>query len=256
MQTEASSFTVSKMSLVLATSVLTGLLISSTAPAADPVTPPVFSNPLNSTNEYAPFEAEGFKVYSGKDEGEKIVVIDFFSAETRTFMVDGNPVECALLKEVEFEEGELIEISCNYFAEADDGTVYYFGETVDNYEDGVVVDNEGSWLVGGPTLPSDPPTTATALEPAVFMPGNPEVGDSWKPEDIFPIVDETVTLKKEGQKQKLPAGKFKDTIKVEETTQLDPKSKETKWYAPGVGFIRAKQKQESLKMIASTFQAK
>jgi len=43
----------------------------------------------------------------------------------------------------------LIEVSQNFFAQADDGTVYYFGELVDTYGGGSVVSHEGSWLLGG-----------------------------------------------------------------------------------------------------------
>ena len=53
---------------------------------------------------------------------------------------------------------------------SNDGTVYYFGEVVDIYENGEVVDHEGSWLVGGPIQPGDPTDAANAGEPAVFMP--------------------------------------------------------------------------------------
>ena len=122
--------------------------LASAAPAAD-AQAPVFSNPLASTNPYAPFEVGAIKVYRGKDEGAKIHVVDDYEAATRMFLVNGQMVACHLMREVEFEGGELKEISLNYFAEADSGDVYYFGETVDNYEDGVIVDNEGSWLVGG-----------------------------------------------------------------------------------------------------------
>ncbi len=215
---------------------------------------PIFSNPLVFDNEFFPFTPGGVKVYTGKDEGAKTVVVDLYSTETRMFDVGGSMVECALLQETEFEDGELAEISLNWFAQADDGTVYYFGEVVDNYDDGEIEDHEGSWLVGGPQK-GDPEETATALVPAVFMPADPEVGDTWKPEDLFPLVDETVEVLKEDVKFKTPAEKFEGGILVQETTDLDPKAKEKKWYAPGVGFGKAKGPGEKLVLIASTFTA-
>jgi hypothetical protein len=229
------------------------LLALASAPPA-PVGAPAFSEPLEFDNEFMPFEPGGLKLYTGRSDGEIIAVADIYLEETRTFELDGADVECAILQETEFEAGELAEISRNYFAEADDGTVYYFGEVVDNYEDGVVVDHGGSWLVGGPTDPSDPLDTATALVPAVFMPADPEVGDSWKPEDLFPFVDETVTLVAEDLKIKVPAGKFEDAIKVKETSQLSD-GFEHKWYVPGIGFVKSKEPGESLQLVASTFLA-
>ena len=233
-----------------------GLALTLSTPAAeafsDPVTPPVFSDPLASTNPYAPFVEGAYKVYVGKDEGERIVFIDVHTDITRTFMLGGSPVETHLMLEVEFVDGELEEISANYFAEADDGTVYYFGETVDIYEDGEIVDHDGSWLVGGPTEPGDPVDTATATEPAVFFPGDPDIGDQWKPEDLFPVVDETVTLQAEGLSVSVPAGDYTGVVKVRETSDIDPDYKEKKWYAPGVGVIKVKADSEKLHLYASS----
>jgi len=212
---------------------------------------PVFSNPLVIDNSFAPFVAGAVKVYVGKSDGENVVVADLFLEETRTFDLNGTDVECAILQETEFEGGQLTEISTNYFAQSDDGVVFYFGETVDAYEDGVITGHGGSWLVGGATLPSDPEDTANADAPAVFMPADPQIDDTWKPEDLLPFVDETDTLLDDDAKVKVPAGKFEGCLKVEESSSLDSGT-ELKWYAPGVGVIRAKAKGESLKLVAST----
>lgn len=242
-----SSFRLSPLASLLAAAALASPVL-----AADPVTPPVFSNPLASTNPYAPFVVGAMKVHTGRDQGARITVIEHFRADTRVFLVDGEPVECHTLAEIEFEDGELVEISLNWFAEADDGTVYYFGEVVDDYEDGAVSGHGGSWLVGGPTLPADPEDTATAEVPAVFMPGEPEVGDSWKPEDLFPLVDETVTLLDDEARLRTPAGSFEDALKVQETSDLPDSSPELKWYAAGLGVVRAKGRGEKLDLVAST----
>ncbi len=213
---------------------------------------PAFSDPLTIDNPFHPIVPGGVKVYTGKSEGAPIVVVDLCLEDTRLFDLDGTPVECAILQETEFEDGAIAEISLNYFAQADDGGVYYFGEVVDNYEDGVVTDHEGSWLVGGP-VGNDPPETATADAPALFMPADPQVGETWKPEDLFPLVDETVELLDEDLKVKTKGGTFEGCIKVEETSQLS-EGFEHKWYAPGVGFVKSKEPGEKLALLASTFE--
>jgi hypothetical protein len=208
-------------------------------------------NPLNITNTYMPFQPGGVKVYKGADGRTKTVVVDIYLTETRIFAWNSTNVACRVLREMAFEDGQLIEIADNYFAQADDGTVYYFGEVVDNYENGVVVNNDGSWLVGGPTLPSDPPGAGNAPNPAVFMPANPEVGDMFKPEDLFPLVDETAEVERVDVKVKVPAGRYEGAIKIAETSQLEP-GKTTKWYAPGVGVVMERARQERLDLISST----
>ena len=250
----ATCFREFRLALLLAPCMVLALILAaavSPTQAAVPAGPPTFSNPLDITNLYFPFQPGGLKVYNGLSDAVKNVVVDKYLTETRTFNWNGGDVECRVLEEVDFEGGELVEISKNFFAQADDGTVYYFGEVVVIYEDGVIVDHEGSWLVVGPTLPSDPPETAAASDPAVFMPADPEVGDVFKPEDLFPIVDETAEVIRVQQKVIVPAGRFGDAIKVKETSLLSP-DVEVKWYAPGVGVVKTRARGEILLLIAST----
>jgi len=239
--------------LVFVVTVVFAVAVFAPAAAASvPTGPPTFSNPTSITNVYAPFVPGGVKVYSGHDGGSKTVIVDLFRTETRTFDIGpGQHVETRILQETEFDDGTLSEISTNYFAQADDGTVYYFGETVDTYEDGVVTGHGGSWLVGGPTVPGDPAETATAAAPNVFMPANPEVDDVFKPEDTLPVVDETDTVKDVGLTVQTPAGQFQDAIKIIESSSLDSGS-ETKWYAAGVGVVKGKAKGENFTLQAST----
>jgi hypothetical protein len=175
--------------------------------------------------------------------------VDIFREDTRDFILDSTTVTCHLLQETEFEDGELVEISYNYFAQADDGTVYYFGEVVDNYEDGEVVDHGGSWLVGGP-VGDDPPETAAVSVPALFMPANPEVGDEFRPEDVPGGPQEIDTVHGVDRNVKVPAGKYSGAIEIHELSL--PDQRETKWYGPDVGVIKAKGQGEILKLDSST----
>jgi hypothetical protein len=159
-------------------------------------------------------------------------------------------VPCRILVEEAYESDELVERSFNYFAQADDGTVYYFGEVVDNYVDGVIDNHEGSWLVGGPTQ-SDPAETGNAPKPAVFMPANPELGDVFKPEDLYPLVDETGTVVGVDLDVHVLGVKYDGAIKVKESTRLSTET-ELKWYAPGVGVVKVQTQGESLRLSFST----
>lgn len=213
-----------------------------------PTDPPDFTNPLVMDNPYHPFvvgRMKFFEVQQGHTEAE---VVDTYLPDVRVFEWDGMLVSCHTLQEMEIEDGEVAEISWNFFGQADDGTVYYFGEVVDNYEDGVVVDHDGSWLVGGPTLPGDPADTVVAEDPTVFMPGFPEVGDIFKPEDMFPFVDETDEILKVEKNVSVPGGHFVDCLKIEESSLLSDDI-ETKWYAPGMGVVKVKESGEILVLV-------
>ena len=194
------------------------------------------------------------KVYNRQKEGKVDVVVDIFLPDTRMFQVDGTPVACHVLQETEFLDGQLIEISRNPLAQADDGTLSYFGEAVDMYQGGGGVDHEGSWLVGDATEPTDPPSTANAPAHTGDIPASPALGDVFKQEDLAPIVDETDTVEDVGLTVHVPAGSFPNCIQVLETTTLGDKP-ETKWYARGIGPIKSKTPGEKSELIASTFAA-
>ena len=238
--------------LALVSSISLGFAIPfQRAQASVPAGPPTFSNPSTIDNPFFPFQPGGRKVFAGGDHGTKTAAVDLYLTETKVFDWNGTPVECRILRETAFEDGELVESSDNYFAQADDGTVYYFGEVVDNYVDGVIDNHGGSWLVGGPTLPSDPPETGNAPDPAVFMPADPQVGDVFKPEDLFPIVDETAEVVAADLDVIVPAGKYDGAISIQESSRL-AEGTELKWYAPGVGVVKVRTRGETLRLESST----
>ena len=64
----------------------------------------------------------------------------------KTFTFGGQTIEALTVEDREYADGKLVEIAQDYFAQADDGTVYYLGEDVDTYKDGKVTGHSGAWL--------------------------------------------------------------------------------------------------------------
>src|SRR5262245_10820583 len=220
------------------------------ARASIPAGPPVFTTPLDIDNPYFPVVPGAVKVSRGKDGSDRTTVVELFRADTRDFVVGAATVKCRALQETEFEDGELAEISVNWFAQSDDGGVWYFGEVVDEYDEGAVSGHGGSWLVGGPGG-GDPAETMTVASPALVMPGNAEVGDEFRPEDLPDGSVEVGTVARLGRKVRTPAGMFDDCLEVAEL-HLPSGERETKWYAPGQGVVKAKGKHELLLLEASS----
>src|SRR6266850_516470 len=130
----------SRLYLRVQSVLLLGLIVGisfNAARAEVPSGPPTFGNPLNIDNPFFPFEPGGLKVFSGTDHGTKTAAIDNYLTATRTFGLNGKNVACHILVEESYEDNELVERSFNYFAQADDGTVYYFGEVVNIFENSV-----------------------------------------------------------------------------------------------------------------------
>lgn len=137
-------------------------------------------------------------------------------------------VNARVVEEMELADGELTEISRNYFATCrPSNDVYYFGEVVDIYEDGEVVGHEGQWLAG-----------RHGAQPGIIMPDSGFIIGARYYQELAPEVAldraEHVAF---GLEMQTPAGKFDDCIEVSETTPLEPGEESVKFYCPHVGLV-------------------
>lgn len=131
-----------------------------------------------------------------------------------------------VVEERETAGGQLTEISRNYYAYCTrNGSVFYFGENVDNYQGGKVVNHDGSWRAEG------------GSKAGLMMPGLPLLGSRYY-EEISPGVSmDRAEIVSQTDLMETPAGQFEKVLKIEETTPLEPRAREYKYYAPGVGFL-------------------
>jgi hypothetical protein len=162
-------------------------------------------------------------VYDRKEGSKKIHLTITVLDETK--IVDG--VETRVVEEKETHDGEVAEISRNYFAiDAINGDVYYFGEDVDEYTDGKIAGHGGSWLSG-----------VNGAHYGLMMPVNPKAGDRYYQEIAPKVASDRAEIVSVTESVNTPAGTFQKCVKTEETTPLEPKSKGYKLYAPGIGLI-------------------
>ena len=185
-----------------------------------------FSHPSQITNPWLPLSSLKEDILEGTEAGKKVRIERTVDPEKhKTFIIAGQKVEALVMVDREFEDGELEESTADYFVQDDNGTVYYLGEEVDEYKDGKVVGHKGAWMLGKDTQ-----------VPGVILPGNPKVGDRFMSEDVseeIKEVDEVVSI---SETITVPAGTYKDCIKVKEL--LAEGTTEFKYYAKGIGVVR------------------
>jgi hypothetical protein len=187
---------------------------------------PGFSSPTTIDNPYLPLSKwKSCELRGRQDDGTRERNTLTRLKRTRAFSVDGPRVETVIIRDRAYEDGRLVEDTLDYFAQADGGTVHYFGEHVDNIRRGRVVDHDGSWLYGRDT---------DVL--GVIMPANPQVGDQWRSEDVPRITIESDRLEETGLRARAGGKFYTGVIRVSEFTQPDGEV-EYKLYAPGVGVI-------------------
>jgi uncharacterized protein YodC (DUF2158 family) len=147
---------------------------------------PTFSHPTGITNPLFPISRLRSAVLLGHVEGKPFRTETTLLPGTQTVEWAGQRVRVLLSQYMAYLDGRLEEVALDRYAQADDGSVWYFGEDVYDYEHGTIALTEGTWLAGreGPA--------------AMIMPAHPKVGDVYRTENAPGIVFEEVTVKSVG----------------------------------------------------------
>ena len=174
----------------------------------------------------------GFQiVLASDDEKLTITVLD----ETKEI----NGIITRVVEEREEEDGELTEVSRNFFAiNRESGDLFYFGETVDIYEDGKIAQHDGAWLA-----------YKDGAKPGLIMAGNPQVGKMYYQEVAPEVAMDRAEIVSVSEKFNTPAGAFENCLKTKESSKIKPDEMEYKLYAPGIGLI----KEHTMKLIKYGF---
>jgi len=193
------------------------------APASERVdlTIPTFSDPTDITNPLFPVSQQESVLLLGRVDGKAFRTEVTLLPDPRIIEWQGRQVEALVSQYVAYLDGRIHEVAYDFYAQADDGSVWYFGEDVFNFEDGAIVDTHGTWIAG-----KDGPA-------AMIMPADPTVGDVYRPENIPGFVFEEVTVKSVDQSLEGPLGPVEGGLVVEEL-HMD-NTREDKTFAPGYG---------------------
>jgi hypothetical protein len=157
------------------------------------------------------------------EDGDERLTVTVLAATRKV-----NGVETRVVEERETKAAALTEISRNYFAiSRRTNSIFYFGEEVDMYRDGRVVDHEGAWLAG-----------ADGARFGLMMPGLPLLGARYYQEIAPKVAMDRARIVSLSESLKTRAGTFANLLKIEETNPLEGGEREFKLYAHGVGLIQ------------------
>jgi hypothetical protein len=183
-----------------------------------------FHNPTNIDNAYFPLVAGTTFIYEGTKEGvptyEELVVTD----ETKTIL----GVTTRVVRDTGYEGGLLAELTDDWFAQDDDGNVWYFGEFSSEYdESGNVISNEGSWEAG-----------VDGAEPGVVMMANPQIGQVYRQEYAKGVAEDKAKVLSFDESICVTYGCFDGVLETKEFSPLEPAVVEHKYYAEGIGQLK------------------
>ena len=200
-----------------------------------------FSDPTDVTNPLFPIRSLHSVLLNGTVDGKAFRVETTLLPWTRIIeWPEGRRVETLVSQYAAYLDGRIEEVALDSYAQDDDGSVWYFGEDVFNYEDGVIADREGTWLAG-----RDGPA-------AMIMPADPQAGDVYFPENSPGFVFEQVTVKAADKTVQGPQGPVEGAMVAAELHQDG--SREDKTFAPGYGefFTGSESEVEALALAVPT----
>ncbi len=192
--------------------------------------PSVASFSLASTNPWYPLIPGSVVELAGAGEGEEagidVTVVRTVLEETRTVM----GVEVHILRHETRFDGIMHEVASNFYVEATDGTVCYFGEDVEFYDAaGEFANTDGTWRAG-----------EDGALPGIIMPADVTVGDAYYQENAPGIALDQGRVVETGLVT-MVNGVEVETIKVIDTNPIDDEeacAEEEKRYARGVGEVK------------------
>jgi Ca2+-binding RTX toxin-like protein len=175
------------------------------------------------TNPYMPLIPGTTLVYKSPDGSESVR----FQVTRETKIVAG--VECIVVLDKAFAGGDLHERTFDYFAQDKDGNVWYFGESVQNIENGKVINTNGSWIAG-----------VNGAEAGIIMQANPQVGQTYAQENAPGIAEDTASVVSITGSADVPYGSVdSNVLQTHDFTPLEPALQEYKSYAKGIGQMLA-----------------
>lgn len=185
-------------------------------------------------NPYYPLAPGTTRTYEKQtDEGLERVVVTVLR-EKREIL----GVSCTVVRDTVTIEGDVIEDTLDWFAQDIAGNVWYFGEFSSDYENGVVVSHGGSWEAG-----------VDGAQPGIVMYAERRLGQTYYQEFYCGEAEDQATIERLNATVVVPGGAFTGCVQTRDFTRLAPGAMETKYYAPGVGFVRAVEEDGDLELV-------
>jgi hypothetical protein len=155
------------------------------------------------------------------EEGKKLTVVVTASSETKKI---ANGLTARVVRDTVSEDGELIEDTFDWYAQDEDGNVWYLGEDTAEFEEGKLATKAGSFEAG-----------VDGALPGIIMPARPADGMKYRQEYYQGEAEDNGEVLSTEERAEVPAGSYDRALLTKDTNAIEPNVLEYKLYAPGVG---------------------
>jgi hypothetical protein len=173
-------------------------------------------------NPYWPMKPGSRWIYrETTPRGTKNRVVVTVTSKTKRI---ANGILARVVHDVVTEAGKPVEVTDDWYAQDCAGNIWYLGEKTAEYENGKVVSRAGSWEAG-----------VDGAQPGITLPADPQVGMTYRQEYYAGEAEDRGAIFSLDEQVGVPAGHFTDVVMTKDTSALEPRVLEFKFYARGVG---------------------
>jgi hypothetical protein len=208
---------------VVAASTLTTSSARTPALGAGPAFDPAhFTHPVG--NAYFPLTPGLVTHLRGTDGGERFR--EKVRVTHRTRMISG--VQAVVVHDVvRRQDGTLAETTDDWYANDDQGNVWYLGEDTATYDEhGQLEDREGSWEAG-----------VDGAEPGIVMPAGPRPPTATRMELLKGVAEDQAWVVQRLRHVRVAGTRYAGIVRTLEWSRLEPRVISQKFYAAGLGII-------------------
>jgi len=199
-----------------------GAANSKTDSEFDPAQPDPADFTTEIDNPWWPMTPGSRWVYRETDtEGANQKVVVTVTNKTKSI---ANGVEARVVHDVVSEDGEFVEVTDDWYAQDQDGNIWYLGEDTAEYENGKPVSTSGSFEAG-----------VDGAEPGIIIPATPAPGMTYRQEYYEGEAEDRGAIVALDTQAEVPAGHYEPTLMTRDENPLEPKVLEFKFFARGVG---------------------
>jgi len=155
------------------------------------------------------------------DEGNAVDVVVTVTTATKQI---ANGVTARVVRDTVSQDGEIIEDTFDWYAQAADGTIWYLGEDTAEFEDGEIVGSAGSFEAG-----------VDGALAGIAMPADPADGMKYRQEYYASEAEDNGEILSTDEQVDAPIGHFDGVLLTKDTSGVEPDVLEYKLYARGVG---------------------
>ena len=154
---------------------------------------------------------------SGSEQRVEVTVTD------KTKMI-ANGIEARVVHDVVTEDGQLVEVTDDWYAQDRAGNVWYLGEETAEYENGKVTTRSGSFEAG-----------VDGAQAGIIMPADPRDGMAYRREYYKGEAEDRAEVLSTDEQVEAPFSFFEGALMTKDLVPLEPRVSEYKLYARNVG---------------------